>query len=150
MKKLLLFITLISIIGCKDTPKNMEVNDVTMDSLVVDEDLDTLDEKIISDYDMSTVDVENKKEFKESLVKIEKEFGEQWGFCECVIKGDSINKAFSNPDLPDDQFDKLSERFDYIDEKCKAFRIQNPNVTPEERLAHEKKVRNCLKEAGIK
>jgi len=102
-----------------------------------------------SDYDMSTVDKKNQKEFKENLAKIEKVHGEQWDFCTCVVKNDSINKAFSQP-VSDAQFDRLSLRFDEIDQRCKAFLLQSPNVTPEERIKHEKKVRNCLKEAGIK
>lgn len=85
----------------------------------------------------------------ESLIEIEKKYGEQWDFCTCVIKNDSINKAFSKP-VSDSEFDRLSERFDVIDEKCKAFLVQNPNVTPEERVEHERKVKKCLKEAGIK
>lgn len=89
-------------------------------------------------------------ELKESIKKIEAKYGEQWDFCDCVVKGDSINKAFTKPNLPDKEFDRLSKRFDEIDEKCQAFRIQDANRTPEERAAHEKKVKKCLKEAGIK
>lgn len=138
-------------ISCKSNGENPSDTSNDTDSTEIKVEVqDTLDKQIISDYDMSTVDKKNSKEFKENLVKIEKQFGEQWGFCDCVIKGDSINKAFSNPNLPDKEFDRLSERFDEIDEKCKAFRIQNPNVTPEERAKHEKKVKKCLKEAGIK
>ena len=121
------------------------VNDVIQDTSAII----AVDTAIISEYDMSDVDSENIEEFKENLVKIEKEFGEQWDFCTCIVKGDSINKAFMNPDLPDSEFDALSDRFDYIDEKCKAFRIQNPSITPEERAAHEKKVKKCLREAGL-
>ena len=82
--------------------------------------------------------------------KIEKKYGEQWDFCDCVVKGDSINKAFSKPNLPDAEFDRLAKRFDEIDEKCQAFRIQDANRTPEQRDAHEKKVRKCLRDAGVK
>ena len=89
-------------------------------------------------------------ESKESIKKIEEKYGEQWDFCDCVVKGDSINKAFTKPNLPDKEFDRLSKRFDEIDEKCQAFRILDANRTPEERAAHEKKVKKCLKEAGIK
>ena len=89
-------------------------------------------------------------ELQESIAKIEEKYGEQWGFCDCVVKGDSINKAFSVPNLPDAEFDRLSKRFDEINAKCQAFRIQDANRTPEQREAHEKKVAKCLKEAGIK
>ncbi|MEN9997901.1 MAG: hypothetical protein RI922_891 [Bacteroidota bacterium] len=89
-------------------------------------------------------------ELQESIAKIEEKYGEQWDFCDCVIKGDSINKAFSKPNLPDAEFDRLAKRFDEIDEKCQAFRIQDANRTPEQRAAHEKRVRKCLRDAGIK
>ena len=101
-------------------------------------------------------EVNNKKrqndslELKESIKKIEAKYGEQWDFCDCVVKGDSINKAFLKPNLPDKEFDRLSKRFDEIDEKCQAFRIQDANRTPEERIIHEKKVKKCLRAAGIK
>lgn len=110
---------------------------------------DTEGEHKQSNYDMSLVDDKHSQEFMESLVEIEKKYGEQWDFCTCVIKNDSINKAFSQP-VSDAEFEKLSARFDVIDEKCKAFLVQNPNVTPEERAEHERKVKKCLKEAGIK
>src|SRR5574343_338543 len=89
-------------------------------------------------------------ELQESIAKIEEKYGEQWDFCDCVVKGDSINKAFSKPNLPDAEFDRLAKRFDEIDEKCQAFRIKDAIRTPEQRAAHEKKVRKCLRDAGIK
>lgn len=89
-------------------------------------------------------------EIKASVKKIEAKYGEQWDFCDCVVKGDSINKAFQKPNIPDAEFERLSNRFDEIDRKCQAFRIQDANRTPEERIKHEKKVRKCLKAAGIK
>jgi len=150
MKKYLLFITLFSVIGCNSDPKDVEVDETNnKDSLNEVNRNDSLDKVIISDYDMSDVDKKNQLDFKETLVKIEKEHGEQWDFCTCVVKNDSINKAFSQP-VSDAAFDKLSARFDEIDKRCKAFLAQNPNVTPEERAKHEKKVKKCLKEAGIK
>jgi hypothetical protein len=89
-------------------------------------------------------------DLKKSIKKIEAKYGEQWDFCDCVVKGDSINKAFMKPKIPDKEFDRLSKRFDEIDEKCQAFRIQDADRTPEERALHEKKVKRCLKAAGIK
>ena len=151
MKNLFLIITLFFLIGCKPVGEETDTIVDTLDTVVVSiEQEDSIEKEIISDYDMSTVDKKNSAEFKENLVKIEKEFGEQWSFCDCVVKGDSINKAFMNPNLPDDEFDRLASRLDEIDEKCQAFRIQNPSGTPEERADHEKKVRKCLKAAGIK
>jgi hypothetical protein len=95
----------------------------------------------------STVDT---IDLNESIMKIEEKYGEQWDFCDCVVKGDSINKAFSESNLPDAEFERLSKRFDVIDQKCQAFRIQDANRTPEQREMHEKKVKKCLREAGVR
>lgn len=150
MNKLLFIITVFTVISCTSDVNNLEADVNEVDSTLVEvEPQDSLDKQIISDYDMSMVDKKNSTEFKANLVKIEKQFGEQWGFCDCVIKNDSINKAFSK-EVSDKEFDRLSARFDEIDQKCKAFLAQNPNTTPEERAKHEKKVKKCLKEAGIK
>lgn len=89
-------------------------------------------------------------ELKKNEKKIEAKYGEQWDFCDCVVKGDSINKAFQKANIPDAEFERLSARFDVIEQKCQAFRVQDANQTPEQRTAHEKKVRKCLKAAGIK
>ena len=85
-------------------------------------------------------------ELKESIAKIEAKYGEQWDFCHCVVVNDSIDKAIKAGNTAD----KLIERWDYVDKKCQAFRIQDPNRTPEERDAHERRVKKCLKEAGIR
>lgn len=87
------------------------------------------------------------KEQKENLAKIEKKYGEQWGFCECVVANDSIDRAvkkitdFETPDA-----EKLLNRFDYVSKKCQAFLGMDANRTPEERQRHEKKVKRCLRE----
>lgn len=143
-------ITLLFLVSCGNDAKNVIDNiDEGLDSLEV-EVIDTVaDVEIISDYDMSTVDTKDVKEFKENLAKIEKKYGQQWDFCMCAVKQDSVNKAFQNPDLSDAEFDKVLERSDLIDEKCQAFMVQNPNVTPEERADHERKIKKCLKEAGV-
>ncbi len=70
---------------------------------------------------------------------------EQWDFCTCVVKNDSIGKAFMTPILTDEEFDKISERFDEIDQRCKAFLVLNKLETPEDRLIHLQKVKECLK-----
>jgi len=153
MKQFFVLITLFSLFSCKTEIENHDVenHDVEIDSLPVTIELnDSIDTMIVSDYDMGDVDVKDIKEFKENLVKIEQEFGEQWDFCICVVKRDSVNKAIMDESLSESEFDKVISRSDEIDEKCKAFQVQNPNTTPDERAKHEKMVRNCLKEAGIK
>lgn len=84
-------------------------------------------------------------ELKESIAKIEAKYGEQWDFCHCVIVNDSINKAIQKGNTDD----KLLNRWDYVDKKCQAFRIQDPSRTPEERDSHERRVKKCLKNAGL-
>jgi len=108
----------------------------------------SLEEAVAKSKNSTTTGVES-EELKESIEKIEKKYGEQWDFCNCVVKGDSINKAFAKEGLPDAEVDRLMKRFDVIDEKCQAFRIQDANRTPEQRELHEKKVRKCLREAGV-
>lgn len=106
---------------------------------------DTLEIK--SDYKMDNVDAKERKEFRENLAQIELKHGTQWDFCTCVLANDSLNKAFQNPAISDADFEKASNRFDIVAEKCQAFQVQNPNQTPDERARHEKKVRDCLKAA---
>ena len=122
---------------CGDCGLNLNVDEVTMEEALVKA-------KTGATQTVDTV------ELNESIAKIEEKYGEQWDFCDCVVKGDSINKAFSKPNLPDAEFDRLAARFDVIDEKCQAFRIQDANRTPEQRELHEKKVKKCLREAGVK
>lgn len=153
MNRLLLLLSLPLVFAC--CPHGNELEDEHEGHVALDEhgvpinDNGGTDVEIKSDYDMSTVDSDNIADFKESLAKIEAEHGVQWDFCTCVIKNDSINKAFAK-EVSDAEFDRLSERFDEIEQKCKAFLAQNPNSTPEERAIHEKKVKKCLKEVGIK
>jgi hypothetical protein len=85
-------------------------------------------------------------EVEEATVEIVKKYGEQWDFCTCVVKQDSINAAMLRDDISDDEFDRMMERSDYVDNKCKTLLIQ-PNNTPEDRAKHEKKVKNCLRAA---
>lgn len=102
---------------------------------------------IKSDYKLDNVDAKERKEFRENLAQIEKKHGVQWDFCTCVVANDSINKALQIPNLSDAKLDKLLDRLTTVEEKCQAFLVQNPNVTPEERARHEKKVRDCLRAA---
>lgn len=86
----------------------------------------------------------NDEDFIESERKIETRYGEQWDFCDCVNKGDSMNKAISAGKLSDEEYDRISKRFDEIELRCKVFKIQDPSRTPEERMKHEKRVKQCL------
>lgn len=80
--------------------------------------------------------------------EIEKKYGVQWDFCDCVVKNDSIEKAlFETED--EAQIDKILVRMDEVDQHCKTM-LNQPNTTPEQRDKHARKVRKCLKEAGVK
>ena len=91
-------------------------------------------------------DVEVNVDFKENKKVIEKKFGEQWDFCACVVLNDSIDKAVKEGSMDD----KLMERFDVVDQKCKSFLVMDNSRTPEERMLHDKKIQRCLREAGVK
>jgi hypothetical protein len=140
----LFFVLLLSVSCGQGDSKSVDL-DSTADTLVVESLEDALSQEVNDKKRLN-----DSIELKESIKKIEAKYGEQWDFCDCVVKGDSINKAFLKPNLPDKEFDRLSKRFDEIDEKCQAFRIQDANRTPEERIIHEKKVKKCLRAAGIK
>lgn len=75
--------------------------------------------------------------------KIEKKYGEQWDFCACILKNDSINKAFKNKLTPE-QEDKLIDRWDFVETKCKELTTFD-NTTPEERAIYQARVKKCLK-----
>lgn len=149
MNKLLYVLSLLLLFSCSGDPaQDKENKDKTdADSTLFNNPFenDTLDLK--SDYKMDGVDPKERKEFKQNLAQIEKKHGIQWDFCDCVTANDSINKALQIPNLPDAKLDLLIDRLTTVEEKCQAFLVQNPNVTPEERARHEKKVRDCLKAA---
>jgi hypothetical protein len=42
------------------------------------------------------------------------------------------------------------DRFEEVDKRCKSFLVMDNIRTPEEREKHDKKIRRCLKDAGIK
>jgi hypothetical protein len=121
-------------------------NDTTSESVV---EIDDHDSTIMDELNDIPEFVENSNstsadEVEEATVEIVKKYGEQWDFCTCVVKQDSINAAMLRDDISDDEFDRLMERSDYVDNKCKTLLIQ-PNNTPEDRAKHEKKVKNCLR-----
>lgn len=88
------------------------------------------------------------KEQKENLEKIEKKYGEQWGFCECVVINDSIDKAVKSlADFETPEAEKLLERWEFVSNRCQAFLGMDSNKTPEDREKHAKKVKRCLGEA---
>lgn len=84
-------------------------------------------------------------ETQETNDLIEEKYGEQWDFCDCVVKNDSIQKVVEEAG-DDTDYDPIFARMDVIDMHCKEM-LAMPNTTPEEREKHERKVRKCLKNA---
>ncbi|MEX2485235.1 MAG: hypothetical protein WED10_11765 [Brumimicrobium sp.] len=105
------------------------------------------DSALVENSEKDTTDtVENyvkdeNPDVEEAKREIVKKFGIQWDFCTCINKSDSVNTALM--EASDDAFDMVMERSEYIDSKCKEMLVR-PNATPEDRLKHDKKVKNCL------
>ena len=140
MKKLLYLVVIAFFsvfVSCKGSAEGDETDS---DTLTVDTLLDTtLIDSSLFMYDSGYVD-----EALETNNLIEAKYGEQWEFCDCVVKNDSVNTAIEN--ASDEEFDAILERMDVIDQHCKTM-LTAPNTTPDEREAHDRKVRKCLKNA---
>lgn len=138
-----LFLTFLFILSCNSNPDTEEIE--SKESVSVEQEIP---EAFVSDTAKKKHQI---KEEKENLEKIEQKYGEQWGFCECVVANDSIDKAVKKlVDFETPQAEKLLDRFDYVSKKCQAFLGMDASKTPEERQKHEKKVKKCLKEANVK
>lgn len=127
--------------SCKNEPNQKIATKTDIDTTEVKS--DTLTSKKLSPKKIEVIN--EKAEKVENHIKIVEKYGEQWDFCSCVIKNDSINKAFEK-NLTDKQSEKLMSRWEFVENKCKEF-LTTPNTTPEEREAHELKVKRCLKNA---
>ena len=99
-----------------------------------------IDKAIVAD---SASYISAKNETEDNKAAIEKKFGKQWDFCDCVKKNDSINKVIDK--TPENaNFDPIFARMEVIDKHCKEL-LTAPNSTPEERAIYERKVKKCLK-----
>jgi hypothetical protein len=106
--------------------------------------------KIIPDETSKSnpVRLNDKQENQVVKERIEKKYGEQWSFCTCVKKGDSLSKAVAKENLSDVELNKLLVSFDEIEKKCQFFRLQDVNRTPEDRQKHADRVKKCLSSKG--
>lgn len=142
----IIFLFLAILTSCSQTETNSEVIEIEIDDTtqveVIKEDITPKQAVVEAIKKDKSVDVD----FKENKKEIEKVFGEQWDFCHCVIVNDSIDKAVKSGNFDD----KLMERFDEVEVKCKSFLVMDNSRTPEERMLHEKKIKNCLRDAGLK
>jgi hypothetical protein len=135
-----ILIVVLTFNSCKQNPEECTScnEDFTQKDSIVIPDKSSLESAVKS----TTVETKSKEQV-ENLKKIEQKFGEQWDFCACVKANDSINNAFEK-NVTDKQPEKLMSRWEHVELKCKAFLTQ-PNTTPDERAAHEKKVKRCLR-----
>lgn len=142
----IIFLFLAILTSCSQTETNSEVIEIEIDDTtqveVIKEDITPKQAVVEAIKKDKSVDVD----FKENKKEIEKVFGEQWDFCHCVVVNDSIDKAVKSGNFDD----KLMERFDEVEVKCKSFLVMDNSRTPEERMLHEKKIKNCLRDAGLK
>lgn len=111
------------------------------DSLGIDTGL--VDSSLLDTMLLDTGQYVNSEEETQEL--IEEKYGEQWDFCDCVVKNDSIQKVVEKAS-DDADYDAIFARMDEIDMHCKEL-LTTPNTTPEERDRHERKVRKCLRNA---
>lgn len=138
-----ILIVLLSLNSCgSDTCEDCQVKEDNVKDTVA---VDPMQDALIKD---TAVVAAPTKEMAENHKKIEKKYGEQWDFCTCIIANDSITDAFEKKLTPQ-QEQKLMERWDYVDRKCKELTTFD-QTTPEERTKHEKRVKKCLKEHGLK
>lgn len=112
-----------------------------------DIDKDEVKKQLTAPIKKDTV-ISKKAEVESIKAKIEQKYGEQWEFCDCIVRLDSITDAFEKKLTPA-QEEKLMARWEYVDVKCKEL-TTNPSTTPEERYKHENKVKKCLKANGLK
>lgn len=143
MKKIFSYCVLFSLIfscssdGTKNqNDKSQNSDTLQTDSLANDVDSVQLSEDSLKAQGYAVDEVEKIDD------KIEEKFGEQWDFCNCVIKNDSVQKAVET--ASDDQIDAILARMEEIDMHCKKMLTQ-PNTTPEERAKYQRKVNKCLK-----
>jgi hypothetical protein len=134
-----LFSAFLLLVSCNSNEETSTTDGIPSDSLEFADFLDNDQQENLA-IDI----VSNDPDVQEAHAEIVKNFGEQWDFCTCIVKSDSVNAALMA--APDELFDKVMERSEYIDSKCKGLLIQ-PNATPEDRAIHEKRVKKCLKEA---
>lgn len=135
-----LFILLVTLITSCTGENKLTVNDP---QFLVEEDTLSIVSTVANDTMKKAHEV---REFKENLKVIEQKYGEQWGFCECVVANDSLDRAFKVLiDFETPEAELLLSRFEFISKKCQAFLGMDASRTPEQREIHQKKVKNCLK-----
>lgn len=146
LTRLFLIASFITLLASCDTSNGNDAEIVETDTTTVDTSISIVDTTSVLPDSLQEAGYVDETE--ETANIIEKEYGEQWDFCDCAVKNDSVNSAIENSEnLSDDEFDILFARMDEIDQHCKEL-LTAPNTTPEERDRHKRKIRKCLKNAG--
>ncbi len=139
----LLCTIIVSISSCNG--EGPQGNDSDIDTTTIDTSLG-IDTTQINPIDTVMVDSAGYIDEDNALTTIiEKKYGEQWDFCDCVVRNDSVNTAIMETD-DEAQIDLIITRMDTIEKHCKEM-LTTPNTTPDERARHERKVNKCLKAA---
>lgn len=84
----------------------------------------------------------NQETINNRLLLFEEIQKEQWDFCDCVRKNDSITKVIDKMGDNDD-YESVLDRMEEIDEHCKEL-LTVPNSNQDERQSHSQKVKECL------
>lgn len=103
--------------------------------------LELKDEQMI-DGNLSNNKKSIQTEMNENRQKITQKYGKQLDFCSCIQFHDSLNDA-AQKELTEQQIEKLLNRWEQMEVKCKEL-VNTEHRTPEERLAHERRVQKCL------
>ena len=140
-KKIIFVIIPFFIFACNG---NTEKELIDIDTTQIETFVDTIETVELNEEFVDTAGYTDSE--VEVAEKIEKKYGVQWDFCDCIIKNDSIEKAIMSTD-DDDQLTLILDRSEVIDNHCKEL-LTAPNTTPDERAKHERKVNKCLKEAN--
>jgi hypothetical protein len=80
----------------------------------------------------------------ENTNRIEKKYGIQWDFCDCVKKNDSIDRILKQQKLSDIELEKILDRANEIERKCKVLLTDLKSNKPSDRAKHQEKVKACL------
>lgn len=136
MKLLYFIFFMILIISCENNRKVNKTVQPKSKKIAINQSVNS------SDYSGKYISERKEKEILTS--KITTKYGQQYSFCDCIQKGDSLNNALKNKKLSDKELDRLILRFDEIDKKCQSFRLNDANATPRQRLQYKKKVKECL------
>ena len=136
MKYITLTIISLILFSCKDNSSEKGLSESNSPRIEMNEVEDNFE-------NISNQQNEIKKEVVANRQKIIKKFGKQLDFCSCIQFHDSLNNA-AQKELSDQQIEKLLNRWEQMEVKCKEL-VNTEHRTPEERLAHERRVQNCLK-----